>query len=154
LEGDTPVLFDFVDSLSPSLLSGTDCTDLNVYFSPGNDDARFVYDNETKLYYKSQYNNTPQIDETNGEQIGVNNVFVLFARIESHGDITIDAFLDEGGTGYYVSEGKLINIMWDKDSPNSPIIISSENGETIFVNSGKSYICVVRNTRIAKTTWT
>lgn len=153
LDGVTPKLFDFVESDSESLLNGSPCTDLKIYFSATNDDANFVYDNELKMYAKSQYNGTPQIDETTGAQLYVKNVFVLYANIQSHGDVTIDAFLEDGGSGYYVSEGKIIPITWSKDSPVSPIVVVDENGSPVKVNAGNSYINIVRDTRIDQTTW-
>jgi len=153
LDGETAKMFDFVESNSESLANGKACTDLKIYFSATNDDANFVYDSELKMYGKSQYNGTPQIDETTGAQIFVKNVFVLYANIQSHGDVTIDAFLEDGGSGYYASEGKIIPITWTKDSPVSPIVIVDESGESVKVNAGKSYINIVRNTRIDQTTW-
>lgn len=153
LDGETPELFDFVESDSESLVSGSACTDLKIYFSATNDDANYVYDNELKMYGKSQYNGTPQIDETTGAQIYVKNVFVLYANIQSHGDVTIDAFLEDGGSGYYASEGKIIPITWTKDSPVSPIVILDASGAPVKVNAGNSYISIVRDTRIDQTTW-
>ncbi|MBN1891865.1 MAG: DUF3048 C-terminal domain-containing protein, partial [Clostridiales bacterium] len=96
-----------------------------------------------------------QIDEITGEKIYVKNVFVLFANIRSHGDSagTVDVFLEEGGNGYYVSEGELIKITWIKESPTSPIEIFDETGDPVQVNSGKSYINIVRQTQSDKTTW-
>ena len=153
LEGDTPVLFNFVESASSSLTDGTACTDLNVYFSATNKDSNFVYDKEILMYTKYQYNGTAQIDEITGEMIFVKNVFVLFANIQPHGDSTLDAYLEEGGDGYYVSEGKIINITWEKDSTTSLIEIFDENGKPVQVNAGRSYINVVRESRASQTTW-
>ena len=102
---------------------------------------------------KSEYDGDKQIDETNGVQIGVTNVVVLFANIQNHGDTTIDAYLTDGGTGYYASEGKIIPITWSKAGPKEPIILMDEKGNPIDVNCGKSYINVVRNSQEEKTSW-
>ncbi len=153
LEGETPMLFDFVDSGSPSLSGGTPCTDMTVFFSNTNNDSNFVYDKDIGLYSKYQYNGTAQIDEITGEKIYVKNVIVLFANIQGHGDGTVDAFLEDGGEGYYVSDGKIIHITWDKDSPVSLIRLFDDSGEPVLVNAGRSYINVVRQTQSEKTTW-
>ena len=153
LEGNTPMLFDFVDADSPSLAGGTPCTDMTVFFSNTNNDANFVYDKDTRLYTKYQYNGTAQIDEITGEKIYVKNVFVLFANIQSHGDVTVDVFFEDGGNGYYVSDGKIINITWEKNSPTSPIEVFDEAGNPVQVNAGRSYINIVRQTQADKTTW-
>lgn len=153
MNGETPVLFHFVESPSPSLANGQTCTDLNIFFSLTNKDSNFIYDKEIAMYGKYQYNGKAQIDELTQEMIYVKNVFVLFARIEPHGDSTIDAYLNEGGAGFYVSEGKLIEITWEKDTPNNLIEVFDKEGNPVEVNVGKSYINIVRRSRSTQTTW-
>lgn len=152
LEGDTPSLFNFTTTPSAAFASGTDCNTLVVYFSTNNDDSTFTYNPDVKLYAKSEYGE-PQTDETTGGQIMVKNVVTLFANIKSHGDTTIDAYLTDGGTGYYASEGKIIEINWSKAGPHDPIVLTDKAGNPIQVNAGKSYINVVRNSVSSKTTW-
>ncbi len=145
LTGETPSLFNFTTDSTPALANGTTANEIIVYFSQTNPDGTFTYDASTGLYAKSEYSGTAQIDETTGEQIAVKNVFVLFADIQSHGDTTIDAFLTEGGDGYYASEGKIVAITWSKDSANDPIVVMDTNGNEIQVNAGTSYINIVDN---------
>jgi len=152
-EGETPSLFTFTAASTPALTKGADCTKLVVYFSQNNDDSTFTYNPDTKLYEKSQYGGDAQIDETTGEQVSVTNVVTLFANIQPHGDTTIDAYLNDGGTGYYASEGKIIEISWTKDGPHGAIVLIDKDGNPIEVNAGKSYINVVRKTVAAKTTF-
>lgn len=153
LTGETPPLFSFNAEGSTALAKGKACKEIVVYFSSNNPDSTFTYDASTKLYMKSEYDGDKQIDETNGVQIGVTNVVVLFANIQNHGDTTIDAYLTDGGTGYYASEGKIIPITWSKAGPKEPIILMDEKGNPIDVNCGKSYINVVRNSQEEKTSW-
>lgn len=153
VKGEAPLLFNYVDFPSADLENGMDCTSLNVYYSQTNDDALFTYDAESGLYYKSQYGGKNQIDETTGEQIAVTNVIVCYADILPHGDTTIDAYLENGGTGYYASNGKIIPITWSKASPVDQIKIYNENGEEVQVNRGKSYTCIVDNDYTDKTTF-
>lgn len=152
-EGETTQIFNFVPFGQSTTVGAEACTDINVYFSANNDDAHFVYDEAKKVYYKSQYSDSPQIDETTGEQLCFTNVFVLFANIQPHGDTTIDAYLEQGGDGYYVTNGQLIHITWTKASPNDPILVFDTDGNEVNVNAGKSFIGIVRNTESAKTTW-
>lgn len=152
-EGETPFLFPFVTSESPSLEGGLPCTDLTVYFSATNCDSNFKYDKDVMMYTKYQYGGKAQIDEITGEMIFVKNVIILFADIRSHGDPTIDAFLENGGTGYYASDGKIIEITWEKPTPTSSIELFDKDGNPVMVNAGRSYINVVRQTRESKTQW-
>jgi hypothetical protein len=151
LNGDTPSLFTFTTTPSSSLVSGSVCNKMVVFFSANNHDSTFTYNANTKLYEKSEYNGEAQIDETTGQQIAVENVVTLFANIVSHGDTTIDAYLNDGGSGYYASEGKVIDITWSKNGPHAPIILTDKSGNTVKVNAGKSYINVVRETVASKT---
>ena len=151
-EGETPMLFPF-DAATTALANGEACNSINVFFSNTNDDSLFTYVPETGLYLKSQYTGKPQIDETTGEQIAVKNVIVLYANIVPHGDTTIDAYLTDGGTGYYVAEGKLIPIKWSKAGSDAPIVLKDNSGTEISVLPGKCYINIVRKTVSEKTTW-
>lgn len=144
-------LFNFVPDNSVDIAAGDPCDQINVYFSATNPDALFTYDPTTGLYSKSQYGN-PQIDETTGTQIAFTNVFVLYANIQPHGDTTIDAYLEDGGEGWYVSQGRIIPITWSKPGPNSPITVYNENGTEVQVNRGRSYICIVDNDMEGSTT--
>ena len=150
IEGETPSLFNFTATPSVALASGSACNQIVIFFSNNNDDSTFTYNPDIKMYTKSEYGD-PQIDESTGGQITVKNVFVLYANIKPHGDTTIDAYLTEGGTGYYISEGKMIEINWTKDSHTSPIKVFTKDGSPVDVNAGKSYINVVRKTYAAKT---
>jgi len=40
------------------------------------------------------------------EQLAVENVFVLYTTICGHGDTTVDVYFEQGGEGYYISEGR------------------------------------------------
>ena len=153
IDNENNMLFNFVPGNSADLENGDPCDSINVYFSGTNDDAFFQYDPLTGLYSKSQYGN-PQIDETNGTQITFTNVFVLYANIQPHGDTTIDAYLEDGGEGWYVSDGRVVPITWSKSGVNDPIVVYNENGQELEVNRGRSYICIVDNDMESLTTIT
>ena len=117
------------------------------------------YDEETGLYYKSQYGN-PQVDltvqesnsallaedpdaETACDQIAVENVFVLYTNICGHGDTTVDVYFEDGGEGYYISDGRMVHLTWVQDQPTDKIRVYNDAGEEIEVNRGVSYVCIV-----------
>ena len=151
-EGETPFLFNYVPE-SAEIEAADPCSEINVYFSATNDDALFTFDPETGMYTKCQYGGTPQIDQTTGEQIAVRNIMVIFARIQGHGDGTIDAYITDGGSGYYVSDGHIMPITWTKDTPLTPIVMYNEDGEEVEVNRGVSYICIVDDDKASNTMW-
>ena len=152
-DGIVNMMFNFVPDNSVDIANATDtCSSINVYFSASNDDAFFEYNSGDNLYYKSQYGD-PQIDENNGQQIAVRNVFVLYVRVALADDgYRTDYFFEEGGSGYYLCDGKIINVTWTKTDVHEPIKIYNEAGEEVEVNRGTSYICLVRSSNADKTT--
>ncbi len=160
-EGGMPRLFNFVAE-SSDIANGEECNAINVYFSATNDDAYFEYNEETGLYYKSEYG-APQVDlnvrEANqaaiangadpadlpSEQIAVENVFVLYVHAVSHGDTTIDVHFEFRGTGCYISEGRMVPCSFIKDNTTDQITLYNIQGEELEVNRGRSYICLVDN---------
>ena len=91
--------------------------------------------------------------ENNGNQIAVTNVFVLYVRVALADDnYRTDYFFEEGGSGYYICDGKIINVTWTKTDVHEPIKVYNEDGEEVEVNRGKSYICLVRSSNADKTT--
>ena len=159
INGETPRLFNFVESGTAKMADAKDCTQINVYFSETNDDALFVYNDRDKVYYKSQYDGAPQVDCNVNQQICFTNVFALYCPInfrpgETEGERHKDIHMEEGGTGYYISYGKLEEITWTKPTPNDPIRCFDKDGNEIEVNAGKSYICVVDDDYFDKTTYT
>ena len=151
-EDEAPMMFNFVPDNSKDIENATEtCSAINVYFSASNDDAYFEYNEGDGLYYKSQYGD-PQIDENNGNQIAVTNVFVLYVRVALADDnYRTDYFFEEGGSGYYICDGKIINVTWTKTDVHEPIKVYNEDGEEVEVNRGKSYICLVRSSNADKT---
>lgn len=152
--GETPMAFNFVPDDSVDLAYGEPCSEINVYFSANNSDALFTYDPETGKYLKSEYGHA-QIDETTGDQIAVDNIIVIYAEIRLNCDgYTIDAYLEDGGNGYYICDGRLVNITWDKDRPLDLITLYNEAGDELEVNRGVTYVCVVDNDQYGRSTWT
>lgn len=152
-KGDAPLLFNFVKGENASLANAQDCAEVNVYFSSAVPDSNFKYDASKGLYMKSA-KGQPQVDETTGEQIGFTNVFVVFANIhqkDSQPDLR-DASFTEGGTGYYLSNGKIVNFTWTQENKTSPFKYFTEDGQELQVNIGKSFICIVDNDVQDKTT--
>ena len=159
INGEMPRLFQFVPAGEAKMTDSIPCSEAKVYFSSLNDDALFVYNAEECVYYKSQYDGQPQMDESTNTQINFTNVFVLFCPINLRpGDTSsehhVDIHLEEGGTGYYISYGKAEPITWTKPNIHDQIKCYDNNGQEIEVNAGKSYICIVDNDEINKMTIT
>ncbi len=113
--------------------------------------AEFEYDANTQKYKKSQFSQ-PHMDAGNGQQVEVDNVFIVYADVS-----VIDApsgLLDikfQSGSGYYVSQGKYQSVNYTKASSTSHFVFKTPEGEEIKVNPGKSWVCVLNKTAKSST---
>ena len=122
-------VFDFVDyreNNGTRELSGQQVTDISIVHSEVYR-TYFTYDEATNRYMMSQYNGKKRtrentVDESNGQQLGFENVFIAFADISKYpwpGDGPYDpnyqkVDLSYGGVGYYFSNGRMEQIRWFK----------------------------------------
>ena len=114
-------------------------------------DAAFRYDPDTGLYLKSIYG-APQIDEGTGEQLSFTNLFLLFTEVTNKEDSVLTNFDLSSGEGYYFNGGGYRKIRWEKGNPDSPLKLYDENGDSLKVAPGKSYIAVVSTARLSSLT--
>lgn len=102
--------------------------------------AKFFYDEENKVYKRSQ-NNTELIDYTSKERIVTKNIIVYnvgYKSIDAYG--RQDMQNTGNGTGYYISEGKAVEITWSKASREARTIYKYKDGSELVVNDGTTYI--------------
>ncbi|MBO4459984.1 MAG: DUF3048 domain-containing protein [Clostridiales bacterium] len=152
-EGNAPFLYKFVPDNSKDIAAGEECTYVKAVLSSYMTNCVFEYNPEDGLYYHSQYGKK-QIDETNGKQVAVKNVFILFARTgPANTDNRTNVYLSEGGEGYYLSNGKKIHVKWTKKASNEQIKIYNDAGEEVEVNRGKSYVAIGSKGNYSKIKW-
>ena len=135
--------FEFVSyEDEPRVLDGAVANTISYEYS-GYADVSFSYDAETGRYLKNAFG-TPHMDAGTGRQVGFDNVFVLLADvgIEVQNGILPD-FDYSKGTGYYFCGGKYEEISWKKGEPENPLLIYTDAGEILQVNTGKSYIGIL-----------
>lgn len=104
----------------------------------------FHFDSVTNLYLRYQFGK-PHIDEYNGKQLAVKNIFILYTDIwEIRGDEAFrrDMNLITSGAGKYITNGKAIPITWSRKSHHSPYIFKDIDGRILEINRGKTWICV------------
>ena len=102
------------------------------------------YDETTKTYKRWQYGQQ-HIDKTNDKQLEFTNVIVLFAHhtgaLDSSGHI--DVTTTGTGEGYYISNGKYIQIKYYKANEDSPIKLLNTDNTELQINKGKTYIAIL-----------
>lgn len=148
--GASQALFDFVDyNASPVVPTQGDAPDVALSFSDISA-VTLTYDAASGKYLKTAYG-APHVDESTGTQLAFDNVLVLFAQVklknpEDPNNLVTD-FTLTSGQGYYCYGGKYRAVTWEKGSPENPLHLKDESGETVQVNVGKSYVAVVGTDR-------
>ena len=123
---------------------GEACDQVDLNF--GAQTATLTYDPERNVYLK-QINGNVQVDGNTQNQLAFTNVFVLETEISVRDEIghkKIEVMGGKDSTGYYISNGAVQKISWEKDGgkESSRLKFYDENGEELTINRGKSYIAV------------
>ena len=134
--------FDFANT--PRALAGGEAKDVQVRFS-SYASSSFTYEDKSGRYLKSQFS-APQIDENTGEQLGFDNLLILFTDITKYPDgILAKVDYNFGGVGYYFNQGRYEEVRWLKGHEKSPLrIVSADKTETsVTINPGTTYVAFV-----------
>lgn len=106
-------------------------------------DLSFVYDEITKTYDK-RYSDVVLVDERNDEPVRAKNVILQIAVQYPHADgshVIIETVGE--GKGYYMTDGKVVEITWKKESEYAPTNFFIGE-EPLVLNPGLTFINVVR----------
>ncbi len=127
---------------------GESAQDVVVSFS-GYKSTRFVYDEETGLYSVYFFSDEAYVDEVADTQVAVTNVIILPTTQTTKENSTSgrQKYDLSSGTGYFVCGGEYIEICWEKGDMFDALTLTNTDGTPLELGVGKSYICIVGNTR-------
>lgn len=136
---DAPLTFTEYD-VKEIELNGADCT----VFKPGyaRNKPEFIYNAEDGLYYREQYGR-PHCDMESGEQLAFKNILVKFVVGTKYENGTPILDLVGSGPAYYITNGKLVQVQWSKESDFAPTKFFYNNGEEVVLNQGKTFINII-----------
>ncbi len=106
----------------------------------------FEYDQVKKEYLRSQFGEIHK-DSNTGQQLAFKNIIVQFVKewnIDKNGYQTMD-IEDAQGSGYYITNGKKIDISWKKNEKKKWMRYYDASGVELIINPGKTYIAVFPN---------
>ena len=118
--------------------------------------VRYEYDADAGVYLRFQYGDMPHMDSATGEQLAFTNVLLLSA---DWGNIPGD---DKGriwmqttgsGSGYYITEGTVIPITWEKTAHDSVMRYTTADGKELELNRGKTMINMVPSANMGTIAW-
>lgn len=138
-----PDHFQFAKDDAPTVLS--DGTEARIV-RPGYQENKpwFEYNEKEGVYYRYQYGKA-QIDDTNNEHLSCKNIIIQFTASSSYSDGYKDFTTNDSGKGgYFITGGKAVKITWKKESDYAPTKYYYEDGTEIQLNTGKTWICIVR----------
>ena len=129
-------------ALEVNLDSEKPASSVLLNYGPSNVE-HYIYDNETKMYMRN-FNDTPALDHNTKEQVSVRNIIIVKITYYSKEGTKYLELNDTGsGEGYFITNGKMENITWKKDSRNSQTKYLDSNGEEIIVNDGRTLIALI-----------
>ena len=106
----------------------------------------YKYNEEKKVFYRYQRGNA-HTDRVTKEQYFAKNIIVAVMSNYALSDGTNKGrqeVVNEGtGTGYYLTNGKCIDITWKKDSLKSKTYFYDLNGNEITLNDGITFVQIV-----------
>lgn len=123
------------------LISQTECKKISIKYP--NNKPYFDYDPVKKEYLRFQFGDIHK-DSNTGQQLAFKNIIVQFVKewnIDKNGYQTMD-IEDAKGTGYYITNGKMIDITWEKNEKNKWMRYFDSTGVELTINPGKTYIAI------------
>ncbi|MBV1759151.1 MAG: DUF3048 domain-containing protein [Dethiosulfatibacter sp.] len=115
-----------------------------------NEDYYVRYDfKEDVGIYNRYVNNKMQVDEYYEDEIMATNIIIQKLRkavLDNEGRLALYNISD--GEGYYISNGEMIEISWEKTSIRSRTIYSDKDGNEILLNPGQTWIQVISQNTI------
>lgn len=127
------------DDESVNLDNGTDAVALTMYY-PINK-PWFVYNAEDGLYYRYQFKDK-ETDGIDNSQVCVKNIIIMncaVSEVDSSSGL-LDVNQLSGGSGYFITNGKCIDITWSRTSYDDITHYYDLNGNEITLNQGKTWI--------------
>ncbi len=103
----------------------------------------FDYDAATGKYLVGQYGKE-HVDGSTGSQISATNVLILktsTAVLDDVGRLRVQTTGD--GEGLFFCGGKMVPIQWSRKDRNSAFAYTLENGQSLALGQGNSYVCIL-----------
>ncbi len=140
-----------------------------------NNHARFDFNEDTGLYYRSEFG-APQVDHLNDRQLSFKNIIIQIGpshMLDDHYLFTDPAINGEAGEGWFITNGRAERITWQKEnwSWDDPVLTTitaakyafdvrscdfhitryyDMDGNEIKLNQGKTFVEIVRDSDASK----
>lgn len=121
---------------------GTAANHVTIDFASSSKTTDFTYDPETGLYAAEQYGRD-YADGCNGQQLKVRNI-IMFTADTSYDSDGYRVFIDltASGEGFFACGGKMVPILWSRESLTAPFVYTLTDGTPLTLGVGTTYIAV------------
>lgn len=107
--------------------------------------STYIYHPDDHQYYRTMYD-AAQRDAISGTQLHFSNVLIEACHWGDRGlSYKLFQTIDSGRHGYFITEGKMIPVTWEKKSEYEPTHFYDTNGKEIRLNTGRTAINVIRD---------
>lgn len=103
--------------------------------------ATFEYNADKGIYIKSQ-NGKPHIDENIGQAVEVKNVLVMYTNVGYMADNYHKEVDLSKGSGYYISEGKKVDVTFKKEGIDGYLKAYTLDGQELTMNQGNTWVYI------------
>lgn len=139
--------FEFVkDNEEPYMPDASDCKRIDVGYISNK--PWFEYNEADGLYYRYQFGEAQTDPENDDKQVAVNNIIVQVCDYEHYGNTDyLNIHMTGENVGKYITDGKVIDITWEKKKDWDITHYYDMEGNEIKLNQGKTWIFIVRSSR-------
>ena len=127
---------------SSAVVAGSPVTSMNPRFS-GFSSPSWEWDGTQGTFLRFQTNGAADL-ASSGNQIFATNVVVLQVGIDVVEDIPTTRLVNQG-KGWVATGGSILEINWFKATPESPIILTTDDGEEVRLGVGNTWIELIPN---------
>ena len=133
--------FNFAEK-DTDLAAGVTAKNITIPFSAYST-CKMKYDNKKKVYQKYEYGKK-HMDTYYKKQLKFKNVIIQLVDESNidHNGYQKMKLKDASGKGYYYTNGKRVNITWQREESSNKMAYYDESGNVLTVNPGKTYIAV------------
>lgn len=127
---------------STAVVAGSPVTSMNPRFS-GFSSPTWEWDGTQGRFLRFQTNGAAD-SASSGNQIFATNVIVLQVGIDVVEDIPTTRLVNQG-RGWIATGGSIVEINWFKATPESPIILTTDDGEEVLLGPGNTWLQLIPN---------
>lgn len=120
-------------------LDGGNATTITIPYPAST--TNFTYDATSGLYTRL-LGSTVQTDYFSGEKTQVKNIFILLTDMSYYADGKTRKVSFNGGDGYYITNGTVQFIKWEKGAATNGFKFTDTDGNEIKVSAGNSWVSV------------